>query len=99
MKFAVILSGCVLGTAAVSAEPGCVKTAKLKVGGVHRLLGTVRMGAWILETASSDEPELRLTFRILSNDLLIVRQIISLKQVNGRWKAMDVGTESFHRLQ
>lgn len=137
MKLAVILSCCLLGTAAASAEPDCVKTAKLKVGGHERVItlveankvksavdrywpeakpkmdphvfapgepfidcfGTIRMGLWILETARSDEPELRLTYRIVTNDLLMLRQVISLKQVNGRWKAMDVGTETFHRLQ
>lgn len=58
--------------------------------------GTVRMGAWILESAYSDEPELGLAFRIFTSEHFIVRQVIGLRQENGEWKVAGVGRVTSH---
>jgi hypothetical protein len=59
--------------------------------------GTIRMGAWILESASSAEPELRLTLRVATTDYFIVRQIVALRRVEGRWRATGADRETWHR--
>ncbi len=61
--------------------------------------GTARMGAWILESTYTEDPELRLTFRVHTGEGLIVRQIIHLELVDGRWRATDTGLEKAHRLR
>jgi hypothetical protein len=49
--------------------------------------GTVRLGAWILQqTFSSDKPELHLSYRVLTSEYFIVRQVISLALKDGQWK-------------
>jgi len=49
--------------------------------------GTVRMGAWILEQAfSSEKPELRLSYRVLTSEHFVVRQMIFLALEDGQWK-------------
>ena len=60
--------------------------------------GTVRMGAWILESSFfSAEPELRLTFRIHNSEYLIVRREIRVRQVEGQWKVVGDGSVTYHR--
>jgi hypothetical protein len=59
--------------------------------------GTVRMGAWILESSFSAEPELRLTFRIHNSDYLIVRREIRLQQAERQWKVIGDGRVTYHR--
>ena len=59
--------------------------------------GTVRMGAWILESSFSAEPELRLTFRIHDSEFLIVRREICLQQAEGQWKVVGEGRVTYHR--
>lgn len=59
--------------------------------------GTVRMGAWILESSFSAEPELRLTFRIHDSEYLIVRREIRVRQAGGRWKVVGDGRTTYHR--
>jgi hypothetical protein len=60
-------------------------------------LGTVRMGAWILESSSSAEPELRLAFRIHDGENLIVRREIRVQQAEGTWKVVGDGRTTYHR--
>jgi hypothetical protein len=49
--------------------------------------GTVRLGAWILQQAfSSDKPELHLSYRVLTSEYFIIRQVISLALKDGQWK-------------
>ena len=61
-------------------------------------LGTVRMGAWILEPSSfSAEPELLLTFRIHNGKYLIVRREIRVRQAEGQWKVVGDGRVTYHR--
>ena len=60
-------------------------------------LGTVRMGAWILESSFSAEPELRLTFRIHNSEYLIVRREIRVQQAEGQWKVVGDGRATYHR--
>jgi hypothetical protein len=59
--------------------------------------GTVRMGAWILESAFSAAPELRLTFRVHNSEYLIVRREIRLQQAEGQWKVVGDGRATYHR--
>jgi hypothetical protein len=59
--------------------------------------GTVRMGAWILESTFSAEPELRLTFRIHNSEYLIVRREIRVRQVEEQWKVVGDGRATYHR--
>jgi hypothetical protein len=59
--------------------------------------GTVRMGAWILESSFSAEPELRLTYRIHNSEFLIVRREIRLQQAEGQWKVVGDGRATYHR--
>ena len=59
--------------------------------------GTVRMGAWILESSFSAEPELRLTFRIHNGEYLIVRREIRLRQAEGQWEVIGDGRVTYHR--
>jgi hypothetical protein len=59
--------------------------------------GTVRMGAWILESSFSAEPELRLTFRIHNGEYLIVRREIRVQQAGGQWKVVGDGRATYHR--
>jgi len=59
--------------------------------------GTVRMGAWILESSFSDEPELRLTFRLHNSEYLIVRREIRVRQAEGQWKVVGDGRVTYHR--
>lgn len=59
--------------------------------------GTVRMGAWILESSFSAEPELRLTFRIHNGEYLIVRREIRLQQAEGQWKVVGDRRVTYHR--
>lgn len=61
--------------------------------------GTARMGAWILESAYTAAPELRLTFRVHTGESLLVRQNIRLELVDGQWKATGAGLETAHRLR
>ncbi len=61
--------------------------------------GTARMGAWILESEYSSEPELQLAFRVHTGESLIVRQNIGLEEVGGRWQATGTGLEFAHRLR
>jgi hypothetical protein len=61
--------------------------------------GTVRMGAWILQSAHSGKQELKMTYRVRTNDLLLVQQVIELKQVAGRWKVAGIDVETFHSLR
>ncbi len=60
-------------------------------------LGTVRMGAWILESSFSAEAELRLTFRTHNGQYLIVRREIRLRQSEGQWKVIGNGSVTYHR--
>ena len=61
-------------------------------------LGTVRMGAWILESSLfSAEPELRLTVRIHNSEYLIVRREIRVQQSEGQWKVVGDGRVTYHR--
>jgi hypothetical protein len=61
-------------------------------------LGTVRMGAWILESSFfSAEPELRLTSRIHNGEYLIVRREIKLQQAEGQWKVIGSDRVTYHR--
>jgi len=60
-------------------------------------LGTVRMGAWILESSFSAEPELRLTVRIHNGEYLIVRREIRVQQAEGQWKVVGDGRVTYHR--
>lgn len=59
--------------------------------------GTVRMGAWILEPAFSEKPELLLSYRVVTNDLILVRQLVDLALVEGRWKVTGVDVQTAHR--
>lgn len=60
--------------------------------------GTVRMGAWILESSLfSAEPELRLTVRIHNSEYLIVRREIRVQQTEGQWKVVADGRVTYHR--
>jgi hypothetical protein len=59
--------------------------------------GTVRMGAWILESSFSAAPELRLTVRIHNSELVIVRREIRLQQAEGQWKVVGDGRTTYHR--
>ena len=59
--------------------------------------GTVRMGAWILESSFSAKPELRLTFRTHNSEYLIVRREIRLQQAEGQWKVVGDGFTTYHR--
>lgn len=58
--------------------------------------GTMRLGAWILESAFSDEPELNLSFRVLTNEHFLVRQVIGLKEEGGEWMVTGVGLVTAH---
>ena len=58
--------------------------------------GSVRMGAWILEPVSSEEPELRLTFRVLTSKNFLVRQVIALALEGDEWTVTGVGRETAH---
>jgi hypothetical protein len=58
--------------------------------------GKVRMGAWLLESSWSDEPELSLTFRMPTGENIRVQQVIRLRQAEGQWKVADVGTRISH---
>lgn len=60
-------------------------------------LGTVRMGAWILESSFSAEPELRLTYRIHNSEYLIVRREIRVRQTEEQWKVVGDGRVTYHR--
>jgi len=60
--------------------------------------GTVRMGAWILQSAHSEKPELKMIYRVHTNDLLLVQQVIELKQVAGRWTVTGIDVETWHAL-
>ena len=61
-------------------------------------LGTVRMGAWILESSLfSARPELRLTFRTHNGKHLIVRREIRVQQAEGQWKVVGDGRTTYHR--
>lgn len=60
--------------------------------------GTVRMGAWILESSVfSSEPELRLTVRTHNSEYLIVRREIRVQQTEGQWKVVGDGQVTYHR--
>lgn len=60
--------------------------------------GTVRMGAWILESSLfSAEPELRLTVRIHNSEYLIVRREIRVQRAEGQWKVVGDGRVTYHR--
>ena len=60
--------------------------------------GTVRMGAWILESSFfSAEPELRLTVRIHNSEYVIVRREIRVQQTEGQWKVVGDGRVTYHR--
>lgn len=59
--------------------------------------GTVRMGAWILESSLSAAAELRLTFRIHNNEYLIVRREIRVQEAEGQWKVVGDGRTTYHR--
>jgi len=61
--------------------------------------GTVRMGAWILGSAFSDKPELKMSYRIRTNDLILVQQVIELAQVAGQWKVTGVDVETYHSFR
>ena len=59
--------------------------------------GTVRMGAWILESSLfSAEPELRLTVRIHNSEYVIVRREIRVQQAEGQWKVVGDGHATYH---
>jgi hypothetical protein len=58
--------------------------------------GTVRMGAWILESSGPTEPELELTFRVLRSELFMVRQEIELRRWRGRWKVTGIDRVTYH---
>ena len=58
--------------------------------------GSVRMGAWILEPVSSEEPELRLTFRVLTSKNFLVRQVIGLALEGDEWAVTGVSRETAH---
>lgn len=59
--------------------------------------GTVRMGAWILESSLfSARPELRLTFRIHNGKYLIVRREIRVQQAQGQWKVVGDEHATYH---
>src|SRR5262249_20898926 len=51
--------------------------------------GVVRMGAWILEPSLEDS-ELALSFPESMNEMMMVRQIIRIRNVNGQWRADDI---------
>ena len=59
--------------------------------------GTVRMGAWILEASLFSKSELRLTFRVVDNEYLIVRREIRLQQDEGGWRVVGEGRVTYHR--
>jgi hypothetical protein len=59
--------------------------------------GTVRMGAWILESPFSGGRGLRLTLRILTNERFIVRQEIRVQQAEGRWEVVGINRVTYHR--
>lgn len=60
--------------------------------------GTVRMGAWILESSTFfAEPELRLTVRVHNSEYLIVRREIRVQQTEGKWKVVGEGHVTYHR--
>lgn len=59
--------------------------------------GTLRLGSWLLESSFSDEPELRLTFRIHNSEYLIVRREIRMRQAEGQWKVVGEGRTTYHR--
>jgi len=61
--------------------------------------GTVRMGAWILQSAHSEKPELKMTHRVLTSEIVLIQQVIELKQVAGEWKVVGVDVERFHSLR
>ena len=58
--------------------------------------GTVRLGAWILEPGSG--PELRLTYRIATTKLNIVRQELRLGRVGKGWQVLG-NAEVIHHLR
>lgn len=61
--------------------------------------GSMWLGGWLLESAFSDKPELNLAFRVLTNEHFIVRQMVLLREVEGRWQVVSVGRSTYHRLR
>jgi len=61
--------------------------------------GTVRLGAWILESGSAyaEKPELSLSFRVFTNEHFLVRQVVGLVLEEGQWKVTGVGRSTAHR--
>ena len=60
--------------------------------------GVVRLGAWILEQSHSGEAELRLTYRVVWNELVIVREEMRLVPAGKGWKVAGSGQVIYHRL-
>ncbi|HVR99589.1 MAG TPA: hypothetical protein VMW27_23395 [Thermoanaerobaculia bacterium] len=58
--------------------------------------GKVRMGAWLLESSSSDEPELHLTFLIPTGANFRIYEVVSLRQVERQWQVEGVGRRTAH---
>jgi hypothetical protein len=58
--------------------------------------GRMWLGGWLLESAFSDQPELNLSFRVLTNEHFIVRQVVLLREVEGRWQVVRVGRVTAH---
>ena len=73
-------------------EPSVIRPGKAFVD----CWGTIRLGAWILESGSSEKPELDLTFRVETNERFVVRQVVGLELVEGRWKVTGVGVQTAH---
>jgi hypothetical protein len=59
--------------------------------------GVVRMGAWLLESSSLSGEGPSLSFRVLTNENFIVRQVIGLKLVEGQWEVTGVDRVTAHR--
>lgn len=74
-------------------EPGVFGPGEAFVDGQ----GNIRLGAWILESAyGTEKPELNLTFRVLTNEHFIVRQIIYLALEDGQWKVTGEDRQTAH---
>jgi hypothetical protein len=58
--------------------------------------GGVRIGAWILEQSYSGKRELRLTYRVVWNEHVIVREEVRLVPVKSGWKVVGVDRVTYH---
>ena len=56
--------------------------------------GVVRMGAWVL--APTSDGELRLAFRVVKSELMMVTREITIQRAGEKWKAVSTGRVLWH---